>query len=152
MQVKQGCIVENVKKGFILQQVNCKGVMNSGVAKVIREAYPVVFEEYKKRFVLRGVHLGEFQVIAVNGPELCVVNLFGQDTYGKYGQHTNYIALEQSLCSFSEWLADPHIQEHTGPNPKIHHPKIGAGLGGGDWNKIKAMIEKHLGETTLWVL
>ena len=149
MQVKQGCIVENVKKGFILQQVNCKGVMNSGVAKVIREAYPVVFEEYKKRFVLRGVHLGEFQVIEVQ-PDLYVVNLFGQDTYGKYGQHTDYIALEQSLRGFSDWMF--FYTEQIEPNPEIHHPKIGAGLGGGDWNKIKAMIEKHLGETTLWVL
>ena len=145
MQVKQGCIVENVKKGFILQQVNCKGVMNSGVAKVIREAYPAVFEEYKKRFVLRSVPLGDFQVIEVQ-PELYVVNLFGQDTYGKYGQHTNYIALEHSLEGFSAWLSDyDSIQ-------RINHPKIGAGLGGGDWNKIKAMIEEHLGETTLWVL
>lgn len=151
MQVKQGCIVENVKKGFILQQVNCKGVMNSGVAKVIREAYPIVFEEYKKRFLLRSVPLGEFQVIAVDGPELCVVNLFGQDTYGKYGQHTNYIALEQSLCRFSEWIFQYQLNIESGCD-SIHHPKIGAGLGGGDWNKIKAMIEKHLGETTLWVL
>ena len=150
MQVKQGCIVENVKKGFILQQVNCKGVMNSGVAKVIRVAYPVVFEEYKKRFVLRGVPLGEFQVIEVQ-PDLYVVNLFGQDTYGKYGQHTNYIALEQALCSFSEWLFQYQLNIEGGCD-SIHHPKIGAGLGGGDWNKIEAMIEEHLGETTLWVL
>jgi len=152
MQVKQGCVVENVKKGFILQQVNCKGVMNSGVAKVIREAYPEVYTVYKNRFGFRSIPLGEFQVIAVNGPGLCVVNLFGQYSYGKSGQHTDYNALERSLQGFSDWLADPHIQEHTGLNPEIHHPKIGAGLGGGDWDKIKAMIEKHLGETTLWVL
>jgi O-acetyl-ADP-ribose deacetylase (regulator of RNase III) len=25
----------------------------------------------------------------------------------------------------------------------VHMPKIGAGLGGGDWNEISAMIEKH---------
>lgn len=147
MQVNQGCIVENVKKGFILQQVNCKGVMNSGVAKVIREAYPVVFEEYKKRFVLRSVRLGEFQVIEVQ-PELYVVNLFGQYSYGKTGQHTDYKALEQAIEDFS-W-SEIFLRNNTWL--EVHHPKIGAGLGGGDWNKIKAMIEEHLGETTLWVL
>lgn len=27
----------------ILHQVNCQGVMNSGVAKQVREKYPIVF-------------------------------------------------------------------------------------------------------------
>lgn len=31
----------------ILHQVNCQGVMGSGVAKQVREKYPIVFEYYK---------------------------------------------------------------------------------------------------------
>ena len=33
---------------FIVHQVNCKGVMGSGVAKQVRNKYPHVFVEYKK--------------------------------------------------------------------------------------------------------
>jgi len=150
MQVKQGCIVENVKKGFILQQVNCKGVMNSGVAKVIREAYPEVYTTYKNRFGFRSIPLGEFQVIEVQ-PDLYVVNLFGQLTYGRTGQHTDYRALDRALAGFSDWLFQYRLNTEDGCD-SIHHPLIGAGLGGGDWNKIKTLIEKNLGETTLWTL
>lgn len=33
---------------IIAHQVNCKGVMGSGVAKSIKTAYPEVYNEYKK--------------------------------------------------------------------------------------------------------
>ena len=32
---------------IICHQVNCQGVMNSGVAKAIREKWPEVYESYK---------------------------------------------------------------------------------------------------------
>lgn len=32
----------------IAHQVNCRGVMNSGVAKTVRERYPEAFDAYKK--------------------------------------------------------------------------------------------------------
>ena len=31
---------------IIMHQVNCKGSMNSGVAKAIKEKWPVVYDEY----------------------------------------------------------------------------------------------------------
>ena len=35
---------------YICHQVNCQGKMNSGVAKAIRERWPVVFEQYMKTY------------------------------------------------------------------------------------------------------
>ena len=36
------------KPTYICQQVNCRGVMGAGLAKQIRDKWPVVFDEYKK--------------------------------------------------------------------------------------------------------
>ena len=33
---------------IICHQVNCQGVMNSGVAKAIREKWPEVYDNYKR--------------------------------------------------------------------------------------------------------
>lgn len=34
----------------ICHQVNCQGAMNSGVAKAIREKWPVVYKAYREKF------------------------------------------------------------------------------------------------------
>ena len=139
--------ITTVQSGIILQQVNCQGVMNSGVAKAIRNKYPEVYNQYKNfcNKTTPDKLLGEIQFIRVTD-DIAVVNLFSQLNYGyDKSQFTDYEALD--LCL--EKLA---IAVERSPKPKIHHPKIGAGLGGGDWNIIKKTIEKHLGETTLWIL
>ena len=33
----------------ICHQVNCQGVMGSGIAKQIRDTYPIVYDNYKKK-------------------------------------------------------------------------------------------------------
>ena len=33
---------------LICHQVNCQGVMGSGIAKQVREKYPKVYKEYKR--------------------------------------------------------------------------------------------------------
>lgn len=49
---------------FIVHQVNCKGVMGSGVAKQVRNKYPHVFVEYKK--ACSEEMLGKIQVVPCN--------------------------------------------------------------------------------------
>ena len=36
---------------IICHQVNCKGVMGAGLAKQIRDKWPVVFDEYKTAII-----------------------------------------------------------------------------------------------------
>lgn len=79
---------------IICQQVNCRGVMGAGLAKQIRDKWPVVFEEYVK--VCNPKKLGDFQVVQV-APQLYVANLFGQLNYGRDKRQTNYAALGTAL-------------------------------------------------------
>lgn len=146
MKEIQGDITQ-VESGFILHQVNCRGVMGSGVALAIKNKYPVVYEKYRHacNYFKPIFLLGMIQIVKIDD-KLSVVNLFSQLDYGKDGkQRTDYQALDQCLHKVALAAEQRSVAE-------IHHPKIGAGLGGGGWSIIKPMIEQQLGETTLWTL
>jgi O-acetyl-ADP-ribose deacetylase (regulator of RNase III) len=140
-----------MQEGLIAHQVNCLGKMNSGVAKAIRTKWPLVFHEYSTYCASRlsaDDLLGSVQVVEV-GPQLWVANVFSQLSYGYDGQrYTSYDALDTALTKLQRWMF-----EHDLTSMDVHHPLIGAGLGGGNWNVISAIIEHRIGSrTTLWTL
>lgn len=152
MNVITGNIM-TVTNGVILHQVNCQGVMGSGVAGILRARYPVIFTDYKK-FVeanlssedvwLDGANLLGRIVVSEVTPTLKVVSMFGQQFFGNDGKkYTSYDALDECLKQVSE-LFDAST---------VNFPQFGAGLGGGNWNVIASMIDHRIGPNcTLWVL
>lgn len=133
---------------IIAHQVNCQGVMGSGIAKVIREKYPIVYAEYIS-FVKTFGHydgdlLGRCQVVKVkpidNFSPNYVVNLFGQEYYGREKkQYTSYAALQNALIELREWIFNNIDKEHI----VLGLPyKIGCGFGGADWNVVLDTIER----------
>lgn len=120
------------KTTYICQQVNCKGVMGAGLAKQIRDKWPVVFDEYKK--ICGADRLGDSQTVQV-APQLYVVNLFGQNGYGRGERQTNYAALAAALFSFFRDCA------RKNPDVTIRLPYgLGCGLAGGDWDTVLDII------------
>ena len=127
---------------YICHQVNCQGVMGSGIAKQIRERWPKVYESYV-HFVDHhnkqgdGL-LGKILISNISGRPK-VINMFSQDTYGYDGmRYTSYDAFAQCLTTIAD-----HVPEHR----FIGFPKnIGCGLGGGNWKVISALIEEILGK------
>lgn len=123
---------------IIAHQVNCQGVMGSGIAKQIREKYPHLYDSYFD--FCQGVHpvelLGMCQVVEVQD-QRHVANLFGQLNYGRSNQlYTNYGALENAL-KLLKWNAQAR-------NLSIAIPHgIGCGLANGDWKGVvKPMIHR----------
>lgn len=150
MKHQVGNLVQSVKSGLILQQVNCQGVMGSGIAKELRETYPVVWESYRDLCdrAAPSTLLGSAQLVQVTDT-LYVANLFGQLHYGRDGKrYTSYDALDKALESLGRQLVDADL-----PLIDIHHPLIGCGLGGGYWSVVSGIILARLGDdTTLWTL
>lgn len=149
-----------VSSGIIVHQCNAKGVMGSGVAKCIREKFPEAFMVYRRQFLEHArkcdkVPLGSITHCNV-APALYVVNLIGQDAYRGFSNDytekrwTSYDAIEDGIININ----DAWLRGDLGNVPMIHIPLIGSGLGGGNWNIIKAIIEenahKDLG-VTLWI-
>ena len=129
----------------ILHQVNCKGVMGSGVAKQIRNKYPEVYREYTalcseyKNYT--SPLLGSIQSVRINESQ-DVVNLFGQNGYGRDKQHTNYDALRRCLSS-----VNTKYKENIVALPY----KMGCGLGGGNWGVVYRIIEEELKDCEVYI-
>ena len=150
MKVMKGDLLANVSKGLILQQVNCQNVMGSGFAKAVFTQYPIVKTLYHSFCEKHPVaeRLGKFQIIQVT-EDLAVVNLFGQMFYGTGGKkYTSYDALDAAMIPVVGWM-----EARCQTSEDVHHPLIGAGLGGGHWPIIREIIQHRIGpETTLWTL
>lgn len=74
-----------------VHQVNCKGVMGSGVAKRVRHLFPETYYEYKRMCrehedssELLGNVLTRYEQHA--GREIYIANLFAQNGYGYDGK------------------------------------------------------------------
>lgn len=139
---------------YICHQVNCRGAMNSGVAKAIRNEYPIVFTEYYNSAIdldaddftgsmLSWEHMfGHIQIVPVSKGTIgkgCVINMFAQDGYGYDGRrYTSYDAF---------WSCLGEIKEKATKGSTIAFPyKIGCVRGGANWEVIKTMIIEVLGD------
>jgi len=126
---------------ILCHQVNCQGVMGSGVAYQVRRIYPHVYQQYRE-FVQKigdaDELLGHCQIVPSNGmfPRHDIANLFAQKFYGTDGKkYTSDKAFEQalrnlSLMSQGRPLAFPYL--------------IGCNRGGGSWAVIYSLIERVL--------
>lgn len=130
------------------------GAMNSGVAKAIREKWPIVYKAYSElcdswnawaqahyskedidNHIAQGL-LGKIQMVQVEDNK-AVLNLFGQGTFGYDGKrYTSYDAF---------WLCLGEIRKIVPIECPIAFPAyIGSCRGGANWNVIKTMIEEAL--------
>ena len=162
-----GNIVDQVKQGIIIQQVNAQGVMGSGVAADIRRKWPQVYPEYAKVVgpnVVAGRQQNSFgRMIPVQvDTNLWVCNVVGQLFYGREpqkqpgGRYTSYDALANGLKKVRDFALANFVMSDDlwMTRPHIHYPLIGCGLGGGDWAIVKSIIDVELQgfKHHLWVL
>ena len=129
--------------------------MGSGIAKSIRERWPVVYSEYKAKFDeteedlidiyghlenqidISEVLLGDIQLVKVDNNKT-VINMFGQQFYGHDGRkYTSYDGF---------WSCLERIKNIVPTGSTIGFPDhIGCGLGGANWEVIYTMIKQVLG-------
>lgn len=128
---------------YICHQVNCQGVMGSGIAKQIRERFPDVYKYYKDRYNkwYYGSNeklLGTIDVVYCRDQNMMVVNMYSQNECGYDGKrYTSYDAFSDALHAIKHTVREGYT---------IGFPKyIGCGLGGGNWKIVSTMIEEILG-------
>lgn len=117
---------------IIAHGVNCRGGFGSGVAKLVATKFPKARQRYLEKFENEGWRLGDVQLVKVYG-ERWIANMATQDGYLPRGVcHADYGAIRTCMEKLRE-IACAH-------RLTIAMPKIGAGLAGGDWTKIEAII------------
>lgn len=139
--IKDGDLLK-AEEDILVHQVNCMGVMESGVAAQIKEKWPQVFIAYKDRvdkmvdIQMRSRLLGEVLWVRTDDGKW-IANLFGQYKFGRENKcYTDYSALKRG---FMEIAYNAKIKDESIAIPY----KIGCGRGGGDWeNVVFPMIEE----------
>lgn len=126
---------------YIIHGCNSKGVMGSGVAKILREKYPRAYQDYNDTYNSYGLELGNIIVSSQNDGKV-IFNAITQQDYGR----------DPSRVYVSYWaIAEVFRKINQSGIKEIAMPKIGAGLANGDWNVISAIIENTLIDTKPYV-
>lgn len=143
IEIIQGNLFDS-KADIIAHQVNCRGVMGSGVARQIKERYPKTFEQYNLlcSSSLPRQLLGLAQPCQEN--DKLIFNLFGQENLGYDGrQYTDTAALYTAFAGLKRY-AETHRKTIAIPY------KIGCARGGADWeNEVFPMIQILFKDTKL---
>ncbi|NQX85043.1 MAG: macro domain-containing protein [Flavobacteriaceae bacterium] len=109
---------------------NCAGAMGKGIALQFKSKFPKMYDAYKTLCKQNDFNLGD--VFAYDYEDGVVFNLGTQKTWRT---KADYKAIEKSLNNMLGLCV----------RKKIYHvalPRIGAGLGGANWNKVKLIIQK----------
>lgn len=141
MKTVSGDLIQLAKNGefdLIVHRCNCMCSMGAGIAKGIKTAFPEAFEA--DRNTARGDRgkLGTCSSATINvaGNVFTVVNAYTQSDYKGPLPRVDYEAIR--MCF--QWIRQAHGTKRVGL------PRIGAGLAGGDWPIIAAIIDEEAAE------
>lgn len=109
---------------------NCAGAMGKGIALQFKEKFPKMYTEYKKLCKEGLFSLGD--IYTYNYGNGTVFNL---GTQFSWKTKADINAVKSSLIKMLSYAYQNDIF-------KIALPKIGAGLGGLNWEDVKFLIEK----------
>lgn len=145
--------VINASEPIIAHGCNAQGVMGSGVAKAVKWRFPNAFECYRRQMKEDGLEVG--QVIYAPCEGKIIANCITQKYYGRDGRrYLDYEALCKCMRSLDAFTASMRINNNKNEVIAVAMPRIGAGLGGGDWSKVEAIIlaESHNFEAVIYDL
>ena len=133
-RIVQGDATAPVGEGFKLIPHICNdiGAWGSGFVLAVSKKWSEPEQVYRNALP---VYLGDVQYVLVEA-EIVVVNMMAQRGIQGPPPLVDYGWL--SLCLEN---VRRHAWKH---NATVHMPKIGAGLGGGDWDVIKGIIQARL--------
>lgn len=143
MNTIHGDLIQLALKGqfdVIVHGCNCFHTMGAGVAKSIRNVFPPAFQADRKTPYGDKSKLGTISSVRINN--LIIVNGYTQYRYGR-GVQVDYNAIRSVFRIIKKQFS----------GLRIGFPKIGAGLGGGNWDIISSIIEEELsGENCILVV
>ena len=124
-----------------INTVNCVGVMGIGVALEFKKRFPKMFKAYKRECENKNIKPGKPHVWrdCYGFGHITIINF---PTKIHWRNLSKYRYIEKGLIWLAKFLKD---YEDYG-EVKVTLPALGCGHGGLDWNKVKLLIKKYLGE------
>lgn len=141
MKIVEGDLITLALAGqfdVIVHGCNCFCTMAAGIARAIQEEFP---EAYAADLVTNKSDrkkLGDFSFATVQRDEheITIVNGYTQFHFHGESVLVDYNAVQRLFKKVK--------QQFSGK--RIGYPKIGAGLAGGDWERISRIIEQELAD------
>jgi len=134
----KGNLIDLAEQGHfdvIVHGCNCQNTMGSGIAKEIRERYPIAYEADTKAaeiWVTPVARLANFS-FAVTDKNFVIINAYTQVDFMPRGvDHFEYEAFYVILKK---------LESPAGEGVRFGFPYIGMGLAGGDAKRIVAMLD-----------
>lgn len=138
-----GDAVEPLKKSTVIAHiVNNKGKWGKGFVLSLSNKYPAAKKHYLSSFKENNFpELGMVDFVKVDAQEqIFIANMYAQDGIKKSindrKQYVSYASLEVCLEKLSDFALVNRLS--------VQMPRIGAGLGGGDWDVIETLIQKKI--------
>ena len=116
---------------------NCQGRMGRGIAVQMKQKFPNMYKEYNHLCVSGKFCPGD--IFAYNYGNGYVFNLATQEHYNIPGKLAKVKHINASMRKMMKFAEENDVKS-------IALPKIGAGLGGLNWNDVKAVIEEIASE------
>ena len=137
-----------VTSGIIAHGCNAQGVMGSGVAALVKALYPDAFDQYVADLEMMAKEesykdISPLGYVSFWSPAdlydnltpdcLLIANCITQNLFGRDGsKFVSYDAIHTCFTTLERLAITTRMT--------INIPRIGAGLGGGDWAVIEAII------------
>lgn len=112
--------------------VNCKGVMGAGIAKVMRQRFPEMYEAYKEECRSGRLKPGGFFPWYDEASDLWIYNIASQDKPGP----------DATLNWLAEGAADSLDHANNLGIAAINLPQIGCGIGGLEWDDVERVLHQ----------
>lgn len=126
---------------IIMHGANCQKIMGAGIALQVRERLSPLFylDQYDTRNATQ--RLGSYSAVVVGnvGEKIKI----GANLYTQFnpGAEFNITALRNSLKAFGYSIP---VKKRI--NFTVYLPKIGCGIGGGDWKEVLPVLQKELAD------
>lgn len=130
----------------LVNTVNTVGVMGKGIARMFKEAFPENFHAYAAAVKRDEVRVGQMFVTertALDGPKW-LVNF---PTKQHWRHPSKLLWVQEGLLDLRRVLSEKRIRS-------LALPPLGCGNGGLDWNEVRPLIERELGDlpdVEVWV-
>ena len=143
-------LAEEGKFDIIVHGCNCFHAMGAGIARQLADRYPIVEETDRQTVFGDRDKLGTSSQVIVKSKtsnhHFMVKNAYTQ-YYWSHGKDVfEYDAFQKFLNYTAELIAQSYTPKEGFLVPEKRYrygfPMIGAGLAGGDWNRISKMIEQ----------
>lgn len=154
MKEIKGDLIALAKQGefdVIVHGCNCFCTMGSGIAAQVRRYFPVAYNADRLTVAGDKSKLGKYSCAVTSVfdewgliNQLTIINAYTQYAFGSDKVHVDYEAIAKILHSLNMHFA--------GSDLKFGIPFIGAGLAGGDWVRIKKIIEENTRHIDLTVV